>query len=84
MHPRCQLDADDLDYDLEDIAALVACLDQSEVQEHALDDKGRPDLIVIMRIHPSGEPVPFYIKLALRIPALSPGRILSFKTWKSA
>lgn len=81
IHPRCQDDADDLDYDLEDIAALLACLDPSELHKHEMDNKGRSDYVAVLRIQPSGEPRPFYVKIAIRIPALKRGRILSFKTW---
>jgi hypothetical protein len=79
VHPRCQDDIDDLDYDIDDILALLGACDLSELQKHGPDDKGRPDWIAVLRIQPAGEPVPFYVKVALAMPELSRGRLLSFK-----
>lgn len=81
IHPRCQSDIDDLGYDIEDVASVLAnCVDH-EIHKHEPDDGGRPWYAVVLKVHLDGEPLPFYVKVVLKEPDLGRATLLSFKIW---
>lgn len=80
-HPRVQSYLVTLGYDIVDVSELVAECEVGELIDHGLDDKypERQDYIAVLEIHATGEPLPFYVKIALPLPDLATGMLLSFK-----
>lgn len=81
VHPRAQASLDALGYDVNDVSGWVAECDVSELVKHELDYEypKRPDYIAVLSIHIEGEPLPFYVKIALRLPEMIKGRLISLR-----
>lgn len=79
-HSRCQGHLRALGYDLQTVAELIAECSADELDKHALDDQypSRKCYIVVLDIHVTGESRPFYVKVALLLPELESGYLLSF------
>lgn len=70
-----------LGYDLEDVADWISDCELDELYHHEPDDKGRNDHVAVLKIYAEDELLPFYVKIALQLPEMSSGRLLSFKPW---
>lgn len=71
------------DYDLQGVCELIAECTVDEIHKHELDD-GYPErnyYIVVLNVELDDEPQPFYVKVALDLPEMKTGRLLSFKYW---
>ena len=78
---RCQEYFRALDYDLETVIELLAECTTAELVKHELDDEypTRPYYIAEFDIDVEGDSGPLYVKVALRLPELESGYLLSFK-----
>lgn len=79
--PRVQPYFVALRYDLEDVVDWIADCELDELHHHEPDDKGRNDYIAFLKIYAEDEPLPFYVKIALHLPEMTSGKLLSFKPW---
>jgi hypothetical protein len=70
-----------LHYDLEDVHDWIADCDLSDLAKHEPDDQGRSDYIAVLKIYVEGEPLPFYVKIALHLPDMTSGKLISFHFW---
>jgi hypothetical protein len=70
-----------LGYDLEDVADWISDCEQDELHRHEPDDKGRSDHVAVLKIYAEEELLPFYVKIALQLPEMTSGKLLSFKPW---
>lgn len=77
---RAQRDMGALNYSIEDVCDLLAeCRDWELKKNEPHRDPDRPmDRIAVLEIQPEGEPVPFYVKVALELPGLENGDLISF------
>lgn len=78
-----EADVFDWGYDMDGVNELIAdCLD-SELHEHCLSDNYPDfnDYIVILKVDLEGEQQRFYVKVALSLPALEHGELMSFHPW---
>jgi hypothetical protein len=79
VHPRVRPYFVALGYDVQSVCELLAECEPSELIANEPDDGGRNDRIAIVEIAVEGEPLPFYVKIALHLPEMSTGLLLSFK-----
>lgn len=70
-------------YDMEGVNELLAECPDEELQDHELSDSypAFNDYIVILKVNLEDERVPFYVKVALTLPNLEPGELMSFHPW---
>lgn len=71
------------DYDIGGVQALLCECVRSEIHQHSLSDRYPEfqDYVVILKLELEGERVPFYVKVALCLPKLMPGELMSFHPW---
>jgi hypothetical protein len=71
------------DWDMEDINELIKACSEDELNRHELSDSYPKfnDYIVVLKVDLEGERRPFYVKVALALPDLSSGELLSFHEW---
>ena len=84
VHPRAQSVLNALQqYDISDVSEWVAECVASELHKHELDYDypARQDYIAVLNIHLPGEPLAFYVKIALQLPHLAPGKLISLRLW---
>jgi hypothetical protein len=76
-------DVFDWGYDMDGVNELIANCFDSELHEHCLSDNYPDfnDYIVILKVDLEGERQPFYVKVALSLPALEYGELMSFHPW---
>lgn len=66
--------------DQETVSELIADCRVEELVKHCTDNNpARQDYIAVLRMHNGTEDC--YVKVALRLPDLHPGRLISFKPW---
>lgn len=70
---------DALGYDIQAVCELLADCEDDDLIGNEPDDRGRNDRIAKLVIHVEGERLPFYIKVALHLPDMASGLLLSFK-----
>jgi hypothetical protein len=77
---RCQKYFRMLNYPLEAVIDLLAECTTDELVKHELDYDypDRPYYIAEFDVHDDAEPLPFYIKVALLLPDMESGYLLSF------
>ena len=82
---RCQSYLDKYLYEIDDVCDLLAECTEDEIHKHEYDDQypERQDYIVVVRLELDDEPFPFYVKVALHLPDMASGRLVSFKFWDS-
>src|SRR4051812_1006014 len=82
---RCQTDLNKYEYDIDDVCDLLADCTEAEIHKHEYDElyPEREDYMVIVRLELEAEPFPFYVKVALHLPEMVSGRLVSFKFWGS-
>ena len=70
-------------WDMEAVNDLLVECEDSELHEHGLSDHYPEynDYIVILKVELEDEPHPFYVKVALALPNLTPGELMSFHPW---
>lgn len=83
VHERAQGNLIALGYDIQDVCELLVECELAELVKHEPDHDHprRNDYIAVLRIEVEGEPLPFYVKVALHLPEMSKGMLLSFKLW---
>jgi hypothetical protein len=83
-HTR-QGEADLLKYgcDIQDVCELVADCTVGELNKHELSQNypDYNDYIAVLKIDLEGEKDPFYVKVALSLPDLKCGELMSFHPW---
>ena len=74
---------DSLGYDAEGVCELLTDCNIGELAKHEPDYEypRRQAYIAVMRIELDGEPLPLYVKVALRLPEMTTGTLLSFHLW---
>jgi hypothetical protein len=67
-------------YDILGVAELLCDCTESEIDKHEISDRypEYQDYIVVLDIDLEGEQVPFYVKVALSLPDLEAGELMSF------
>jgi hypothetical protein len=79
LTPKCDEDVRALEYDAEFAIDVVAnVVELGDVILCEPDDSNRPYHVMAFGVELEGEPVPLYVKVALRLPELDRGRLLSF------
>jgi hypothetical protein len=70
-------------YDIEGVEELLRECTLSEIHKHEPDHDypNRNDYVVVLKIALDEEPQPFYVKVALHLPDMTNGRLLSFHYW---
>ena len=70
-------------FNIEGANELIAECSEKELNKHELSDRYPEynDYIVVLKIDLEGERHPFYVKVALRLPDLESGELLSFHEW---
>jgi hypothetical protein len=79
--PRVQPYFVTLGYDVEDVLDWISDCELDELDDHEPDDGGRNDYIAFLKIFAEDEPLPLYVKIALHLPEMTSGKLLSFKPW---
>lgn len=76
-------DVFDWGYDMQGVNELIADCEDSELHESCLSDNypEHNDWIAILKVPLEGEAKPFYVKVALRLPRLKSGELMSFHPW---
>lgn len=71
------------EYDIQGVNELISDCFDSELHEHDLSDNYPDfnDYIVILKVDLESERQPFYVKVALSLPALEHGELMSFHPW---
>lgn len=78
-----EADVFDWGYDMDGVNELIAGCEDAELHEHCLSDNYPEfnDYIVILKVDLENERQLFYVKVALSLPALEHGELMSFHPW---
>jgi hypothetical protein len=81
---RCEAGFQRFGYDIDSVAAWLCECEERELNKHGLDDEfpDRPYYIASfkMRVH-GDDNSPYYVKVAMLLPELESGYLLSFHEW---
>jgi hypothetical protein len=80
---QAESDLYDWGYDMEGVNELLAECPSEELFEHELSDNYPTfnDYVVKLKVNLEDERVPFYVKVALSLPNLYHGELMSFHPW---
>lgn len=80
---KAQGELDRYGIDIGVVCDLLASTRLDELRAHGPSDRFPEfaEYVCVLRIELEDEPVPFYVKVALPLPAMTSGTLLAFHTW---